>query len=134
MSIGGVDLPKKPDISLFGNNIVICDLTGFRHLSVDLVRYIHNERMRQTNRKQHAVLLLVPDLLTLDFEAQIFASRPDLQQWTEAMAVVGDSFMLRHLVSMYASYHAPGYPLELFTKEELALEWLQPLAGKSNLG
>lgn len=130
MTVRGVDLPKKPAVWLGDDGIVYNDLSGFRHLTLDMVRYLHNERLRLTQRSTYPLLLLAADVLTLDFEVQVYASRPDLQHWTSAMAVVGDSFMLRHLVSMYVSYHPPSYPLQLFSELQPAREWLlrQPSA------
>jgi hypothetical protein len=124
MPIRGVDIPHKPAVWRADDGVVFVDLSGFRHLNSDQVRFIHNARLRVSGRQPHPLLVLAGDLLTVDFDVQLFAARPDLQHWTEAMAIVGNSFMLRHLVSMFTSYHPPRYPVRLFDTEGQALQWL----------
>jgi len=68
--------------------------------------------------------MLAKDILTMDFEVQVYASHPNVLNAVSAVAIVGDSFMLRHLTSMFLSYHQPGYPLELFSSQDAAEEWL----------
>lgn len=127
MTVRGVELPGKPDVEIMRDNIVRVDLCGFRHLGMDQVRFIHNERMRKGGCKPQAILLIASDILTIDFEVQIFASRPDLILRTSSLAIVGDSFMLRHFVALFMSYHAPAYPVELFADEDSAMAWLNQL-------
>lgn len=124
MTVRGIDLPAKPDVWIGDDNIVYADLRGFRHLTLDLVHYIHRQRRRLASQKRMPLLLLAKDILTIDFEVQLYASHPDMQLATQALAIVGDSFMLRHIVSVFVSYHAPDYPVALFSDQNDACEWL----------
>ena len=124
MTVRGVDLPPKPDVWLGEDKIVYADLRGIRHLSLELVQFVYRERRRLASKEKLPLLLLAKDLLTIDFEVQLFASRPDTQFLTTALAIVGQSFMLKHFVSVFVSYHAPDYPVELFDNQSEACEWL----------
>ena len=130
MTLREVDLPEKPKVWLGEDGIVYNDLSGFRHLTISLAQYLYRERRRLSGKRKTPVLVLAADLLTIDFEVQVFASRPNMAYWTSAMAIVGDSFMLRHFVSMFVSYHDPAFPVELFCAHDEAQFWLQGLSGE----
>lgn len=124
MTVRGIHLPPKPDVWLGDDKIVYADLRGIRHLNLDLVQFIYRERRHLARHERLPLILLAKDLLTIDFEVQLFASRPDMQFLTTAVAIVGKSFMLRHFVSVFVSYHAPDYPVALFDSHSDACEWL----------
>ena len=124
MTIRGVETPDKPLTWRGDNGIVYHDMRGFSHLTLDLVQFIHRAHIRLTGHTAVPVLLLADDLLTLDFEVQVFASHPDVLDSISALAIVGNSFMLRHLVSMFISYHQPGYPVQRFDSRGEAEAWL----------
>lgn len=107
--------------------LVCHDLTGCSHLSQELMQGLFSERLRITNGRKCLVMIIAKNVLTVDFEVQLHASDPRLLLVTEGMAIVGDSFMIRHLTSMFLSYHAPGYPVERFDTEDDAKLWLQGL-------
>lgn len=134
MTIRGLNSPHKPRTWLGENGIVYHDLHGFSHLTTNLVRFMHNAHARIAGRQKRPVLLLGQDILTVDFEVQIFASHPDLLRTTSAMAIVGDSFMLRHLTSMFLSYHAPAYPVQRFDRRDEAESWLGGIAARTQNG
>jgi len=134
MTIRGVNSPAKPQTWLGENGIVYHDLHGFSHLTIDLVRYMHNARGRIAGRRKRPVLILGQDILTVDFEVQLFAFHPDLLRSTSALAVVGNSFMLRHLTSMFLSYHAPVYPVQRFDLRDEAEGWLTGIIDQTQHG
>lgn len=134
MTIRGLDSPAKPQTWLGENGIVYHDLNGFSHLTIELVRFMHNSRRRVAGRRRLPVLMLAQDILTVDFEVQLFASHPDLLRSTSALAVVGNSFMLRHLTSMFLSYHAPAYPVQRFDLRDDAESWLAGIIDQAQQG
>ena len=123
MTVRGIDLPPKPDVWL-DDGIVYADLRGSRHLTPEMVRYIYAQRRRLAGRRRLPMLLLAREILTIDFEVQLLASRPDWQYLTTAIAIVGESFMLKHFVTVFTSYHAPDYPVAFFTASTEAVAWL----------
>ncbi|WP_430461979.1 hypothetical protein ACQUQU_04070 [Thalassolituus sp. LLYu03] len=131
MTIRGVDSSAKPITWLGSNGIVYHDLAGFSHLTLALVSYIHRAHIRVGGREPRPVLLLGQDILTIDFEVQIFASHPDVLHAVGALGIVGNSFMLRHLTSMFLSYHQPAYPVQRFDLREEAEAWLLGAPGLS---
>ena len=133
MSIRDTGLGLAPGYEVDGD-IILHDLTGFSHLSLELMHTLYKQRVRQRGKQPCAVVLLVPDVLTVDFEVQIHASNPTVQASTSAFAVVGDSFMLKHLTSMFLSYHAPDYPVRLFSDRGAALAWLKEGKAGSGVG
>ena len=124
MSIRDTDQLPKPITRLGDDGIVYHDLTDLSHLSVDLMRFLYGQRLRLTGKARRPVVMLAQHILTVDFEVQLFASHPQIIESTEAVAIVGTSFMLRHLTSMFLSYHAPGYPVALFDEVGEAKEWV----------
>ena len=124
MTIRVVDSKPRPKTWKGANGIVYHDLSGFGHLSLDLVSILHQEHIRVAGAGAHTILLLAQDVLTVDFEVQIFASNPQVQASVGSLAIVGSSFMLRHLTSMFLSYHRPYYPVERFDCREDAEAWL----------
>ncbi|MAD45200.1 MAG: hypothetical protein CMI02_15240 [Oceanospirillaceae bacterium] len=124
MTIREVDSPEKPRTWLGSNGIIYHDLKGFSHLTLDLIRYLNTAHLRINDTSPKPVLMLAADVLTMDFEVQVFASHPRVLGAISAIAVVGDSFMLRHLTSMFLSYHKPAYPVMLFPSRADAEAWL----------
>lgn len=124
MSLRGLGSSARPRTSLGEAGVVCHDLQGFSDLTMDLVRLMHQEHIRVAGRHARPVLLLANDILTVEFQVQLFASHPDLQRSIRALAIVGTSFMLRHLTSMFLSYHAPDYPVKRFDTREEAQQWL----------
>lgn len=124
MTIREVDSSAKPRTWLGSNGVIYHDLKGFSHLTLDLIRFIHNAHLRISNNDAKPVLMLAQDVLTMDFDVQVYASNPQVLDSISAVAVVGDSFMLRHLTSMFLSYHKPVYPVALFSSVEEAEDWL----------
>lgn len=124
MTLRGVDSPAKPQTWRGENGIVYHDMGGFSHLTLDLVSYMHTGHLRLTGRQAVPVILLAEDLLTVDFEVQIFASHPDVLNSVSTLAIVGSSFMLRHLTAMFLSYHQPVYPVQRFDSRTEAEAWL----------
>ena len=124
MTVREVDCPGKPGTWQGSNGIIYHDLRGFSHLTLDIVRYLNNAHHRICSHKKTPVLMLASDVLTMDFEVQVFASHPRVLDAISAIAVVGGSFMLRHLTSMFLSYHQPVYPVQLFSSQEEAEQWL----------
>jgi hypothetical protein len=107
---------------------VVChDLTGISHLTRMLMQELFSERVRIAEGRKCPVMMIATNVLTVDFEVQLHASDPRLLVVTEGIAIVGDSFMIQHLTSMFLSYHAPGYPVERFDTEEKARVWLMSL-------
>lgn len=124
MSVRGVSSSTNPVSSLTETGIVCHDLTGFSHITMDLVRQLYRQRLRLVGSGRRPLLLLAQDILTVEFQVQLYASHPDLQRNVTALAIVGNSFMLRHLTSMFLSYHAPDYPVQLFDTRAEAEAWL----------
>lgn len=127
MTIRAVDLPAQPKTWLCGDGIVYHDLSGFTHLSIDMAVFLYQQRAKLVAEQPVAVIMLAEDMLTLDFEVQTYACHPQLQLTTQALAVVGESFMVRHFVDVFISYHVPDYPVRHFTAEAEAKDWLLAL-------
>lgn len=125
----GVSSSRKPTTWIGSDNVVYHDLTGFSRLSLELVKYLYGQRLRLSAKGPHRVIVLAPDILTVEFEVQLFASNPAMLRSVAAMAIVGQAFMVRHLTSMFLSYHAPSYPVCLFDTQAEATDWLlgQPI-------
>lgn len=109
------------------DGLVCHDLTSFSHLTQELMQSLFRERVRIAQGRKCPVMIIAKNVLTVDFEVQLHASDSQLLMVTEGIAIVGDSFMIRHLTSMFLSYHAPGYPVKRCDTEEEAKEWLMNL-------
>jgi len=133
MSIRDTGVGNAPVCRIEGN-IVIHDLSGFSHLSLELMHTLYKQRIKLAGQNPRSVIIIADDVLTVDFEVQLHASNPKVQASTSAIAVVGDSFMLKHLTSMFLSYHAPAYPVELFSSLESAKSWLKEGRSTGNVG
>lgn len=115
----------RPASWLTEEGILYHDLKGYRHLSMDLMRYLSRQHLTITHGKPARVLVLADDLLTVDFEAQLFASHSRSSLLTQAIAIVSHSFVIRHVVSTFVSYHAPVYPVRVFESQCQAENWLR---------
>ncbi len=124
MPLRGLDSSARPVTTLCANGVVCHDLGGFADLTMHLIRIMHQEQIRIAGRHSRPMLLLANDILTVEFEVQLFASHPQLQHSIRALAIVGSSFMLKHLTAMFLSYHAPDYPVRRFDTREDAEAWL----------
>ncbi len=114
-----------PDSWLTEEGILYHNLKGYRHLSMDLMRYLSRQHLSITHGRPARVLVLADDLLTIDFEAQLFASHSRSSRLTQAIAIVSHSFVIRHVVSSFVSYHAPVYPVRVFDNQCQAEHWLK---------
>ena len=123
MTVRDTGAGAAPEIRV-ENDIVVHDLTGISHLSLELMRTLYKQRVHRAGMSPKLVAIIAPDVLTVDFEVQIYASNPLVQASTRAVAVIGDSFMLQHLTSMFLSYQAPAYPVRLFGHYADAMQWL----------
>ena len=123
MAIRDTGAGAAPEIRV-ENNTVVHDLSGISHLSLELMRTLYKQRVHKVGKSPKSVVIIASDVLTVDFEVQIYASNPLVQASTLAVAVIGDSFMLQHLTSMFLSYHAPSYPVRLFGHIDDAMQWL----------
>lgn len=112
---------------MIDDSFVCHDLTGFSHLTKELMQTLFRERVNVAQGRKCPVMIIAKNVLTVDFEVQLQASDPRLLLATDGIAIVGDSFMLRHLTSMFLSYHAPGYLVQRFDTEEEAKVWLMSL-------
>ena len=128
MSIRDMSSGRIPDIEL-RDGIAVHDLSGFSHLSLELMHQLYRQRLYLADPIPAYVMLLAKDVLTVDFEVQLHASNPKVQRVTKAIAIVGSSFMLEHLTSMFLSYHAPAYPVKRFDTEADAVCWLNQVRG-----
>ncbi len=113
----------RPVSWLTEDGILCHDLTGYRHLSMDLIRYLSRQHVLLTDGRPARVMVLADDLLTVDFEVQLFASRAWVSKLIASLAVVCHSFVIQHLTSMFISYHAPSYPVRVFTCRQEAEDW-----------
>lgn len=102
------------------------DLTGVSHLTKALIQKLFSERVRITEGRKCPVMIAT-HMLTVDFEVPLHVPHPRLLVVAQGIAIVGRSFMIQHLTSMFLSYHAPGYPVERFDTEEKARVWLMSL-------
>jgi hypothetical protein len=123
MTVRDTGAGAAPEIRV-ENDIVVHDLSGISHLSLELMRTLYKQRVHRVGKSPKSVAIIASDVLTVDFEVQIYASNPLVQASTQAVAVIGDSFMLQHLTSMFLSYHAPSYPVRLFGNIGDAMRWL----------
>ncbi len=105
MTVRDTGAGAAPEIRV-ENDIVVHDLSGISHLSLELMRTLYKQRVHRVGKSPKSVAIIASDVLTVDFEVQIYASNPLVQASTKAVAVIGDSFMLQHLTSMFLSYHA----------------------------
>ena len=124
MTIRGIDTTPAPRTWLGSNGIIYHDLSGFSHLTLEMVDALHRGHLRVAGNDSRAILILADGVLTIDFEVQLFASHPRILSSVSSLAIVGSSFMLRHLSSMFLSYHRPAYPVEVFDTREEAEAWL----------
>lgn len=127
---GPTRTPSERTTQLVMGEAIRHDLTGISHLSLGFMKNLMHERSRLSQGRPTSVIMVAPDVLTIDFEVQLVASDVEVQRLTRAMAIVGDSFMLRHLTSMFLSYHAPAYPVQRFSCEQDALRWLDLTSAK----
>lgn len=132
MTVRGIGSSKQPQTYLTEDGVVCHDLTGFSHLTMDLVRQLYRQHIRLRGAQPARIMLLANDVLTVEFQVQLYASHPDLQRSIKALAIVGNAFMAKHLYSMFVSYHPPEYPVKQFDEQAQAEVWLGGVSSQRN--
>lgn len=107
------------------NGIFRFDYSRCSEISLRQVKAAHAEHRRLDATRRSPVLLVGGHVGHVDYRAQRFASDPSVCAVTAAVALVVNSFLERHLAKLFLIYHRPPYPVQVFSSERVAVEWLR---------
>lgn len=109
----------EPDI------VVVRFLQGGRLDQDSLAEVMHTRKSFEGNGPQ-AVIAVIPE--DLDFDPKVMMidqyAANDMNSRTKALAIVTQGVIMESLVSLYFTYHPPGFEMRLFKGFEDAYRWL----------
>lgn len=119
------DSESRPRVSFEDDGIVRVDYSPCERVTLSAVRYAHEWRMANGPAHKVPALLVGGRVGSVEYDAQRFASSPEVCAATSAVAIVVKSFLERHLARLFLVYHRPPYPTQVFSDEILARNWLR---------
>lgn len=112
-----------PRVWIEDGGILRIDYTGFDRITLAAISSAFEQHM-QLSPQPYPVLVTGYTVFSADYEAQRFATSPEVCRYTLALAIVLPSFLARHVAQMFIAYHRPPHPTRLFPTEDAAREWL----------
>lgn len=113
-----------PVVTLEINGIVHFDYSQCDSISLEAVQRGYSQHVALRPEAKSPVLLVGGRVAAVEYQAQRFASSPEVCAITAAAALVAQSFLERHLARMFLMYHRPPYPVQVFRSETEARSWL----------
>lgn len=94
------------------------------HMTLQAMHYIYDQHVRIT-REKRPVLVHAESVASAEYEAQQFASSPQIVELTACVAIIVKSVFTRAMGDLFMRFHKPPYPTRIFNNEEQAIEWLR---------
>lgn len=73
------------------------------------------------------VMYSTPDSKGVSKELREFLSSDEMMSFVNAVAVITDSLLVRMAANLFLKISRPRYPMQLFTDEAKAVDWLRSL-------
>ena len=97
------------------------------HLTWPMVQQIANEANEMTGYKKCFMLSIIGEGLTIEKEVREFGTKPEIQAYTKASAIVQNSLAHRILGNFIINVQRPSVPTKLFNTIEDSLIWFDKL-------
>jgi hypothetical protein len=94
------------------------------HMTLEAMHHIYDQHVRITTEKR-PVLVYAESVASAEYEAQQFASSPQIVELTACVAFIVKSVFTRAMGELFMKFHKPPYPTRIFNNEEQAIAWLQ---------
>ena len=114
-----------PDVTLGSDGILRIDFSRYDRITLASIQYVHARHVALCPVGKIPALFKGRNIGKVDYEAQRYISSPEVSAGISAGAIVVKSFLERHLGRMFLIYHRPSYPVQLFSDEAEALDWLR---------
>jgi hypothetical protein len=114
-----------PIVTLGEDGILRVDYSEDDRISLAAVRRSLARHVALCPDRKTPVLLFGTRVGSVEYQAQRYASSPEVCAVTAAMAIIVKSFLERHLARMFLVYHRPPYPVQVFGDPAPALAWLR---------
>ncbi len=109
----------EPDI------VIVRFLNDGRLDQESLAEVMHTRKAIASSGPQAVIAILPEDL---DFDPKVMMidqyTANDMNARTKALAIVTEGIIMESLVSLYFTYHPPGFEMRIFDRFEDAYRWL----------
>jgi hypothetical protein len=114
-----------PTVILGDDGILHIDFSQYDRITLASIQYIHARHVALCPDRKIPVLFKGKAVASVEYKAQRYLSSPEVSAGISAGAIVVKSFLERHLARMFLVYHRPPYPVQVFSDEADALDWLR---------
>lgn len=116
---------QKPEVTLGDDGVVRVNFGFHARITRAAVEDAHEQRRRLTPYRA-PVLVKGEHVLTVDSEAERFASDPKVVKAVTACALLPRTILERVIARLFLRYARPPYPIRVFADEAEAIDWLKP--------
>jgi len=120
-----------PKVTLGDDGILCIDFSRYDRITLASLLNAHAQHVALCPERKIPVLTKGAGIASVEYKAQRYLSSPEVCAGVSAGAIVVESFLERHLASMFLTYHRPPYPVQVFSDETEALAWLRGFLPKS---
>jgi hypothetical protein len=114
-----------PVVTLGDDGILRVDFSQYDRITLASIQYVHARHVALCPDRKVPELLKGKGVGSVEYKAQRYLSSPEVAAGVSAGAIVVTSFLERHLARMFLIYHRPPYPVQVFSNEADALDWLR---------
>jgi hypothetical protein len=114
-----------PTVTLGDDGILRIDFSQYDRITLASIQYVHARHVALCPDRKIPALFKGKAVASVEYKAQRYLSSPEVAAGIAAGAIVVKSFLERHLARMFLIYHRPPYPVQVFSNEADALDWLR---------
>jgi hypothetical protein len=113
-----------PEVYLDEHGVIHIDLRGWTRLSLDILEKARRQHLRLAPDRKCPVLLHCDSIRSVEYEAERFASAPEVIENIQALGIVVGNPVAQLLGKLFQFYHHPPYPSRICASEKEAVQWL----------
>lgn len=121
--------PPYPRVWLSDQDIVHVEFAPHSQISRQIVKQVCKKRF-EVSANPSPVLIIANGVSGYDVDATLYLSSEAIKDSNIAYAIVIDGFLTDFIAKEFMRYHKPPCPVEIFDKQEQAINWLLNLAPK----
>ena len=114
-------------IEFYAPDLVVYYYKPYTNLTWPMLQQVARETNELTDYKKCYMCSVIGEGLTIEREARDKGTKPDIQAYTKAAAIVQNSLAHRIIGNFIIRVQRPVAPTKLFNRLDEALEWLRRL-------
>ena len=92
-------------------------------ITLQLIQQVCQKRF-ELIKKPTPVIIMAKKVIGYDIEVTLYLSREAVKDSNLAYAIITESFLTDFIAKEFVKYHKPPCPVQIFDREQDAIEWL----------